>query len=136
MVLDTSFVIDLLRERAAGVDGPAASFLGRHRNATVSLPLFARCELELGAERSSDPQRERQALRELTELVTPIDPAPGFEVVYAQVVSRLLSSGTPIPLMDALIGTLALQYSQAVVTRDVDHFRSIPGLVVHEYRKP
>ena len=62
--------------------------------------------------------------------------AAGFEVVYARVVSTLLSSGTPIPLMDALIGTLALQCSQAVVTREVEHFRRIPRLVVHDHREP
>ena len=135
MVLDTSFVVDLLRERATGLNGPATRFLSLHRGDSVTLPLFCRCELELGAERSSNPGRERRALTAIIDLVNPIGPEPGFETVYARAAAALLAAGTPIPVMDLLIGVVALQHAEPVVTRDVEHFRRIPGLVVHGYRE-
>jgi predicted nucleic acid-binding protein len=48
-------------------------------------------------------------------------------------VSFLKRSGTPVPLMDILIGTSAKEQGLAVLTRDVSHFRRIPMLSVMEY---
>jgi predicted nucleic acid-binding protein len=46
----------------------------------------------------------------------------------------MLAAGTPIPVMDALIGALALQHSEPLVTRDTEHFSRIEGLVVLDHR--
>jgi tRNA(fMet)-specific endonuclease VapC len=134
MMLDTSFVVDLLRERSGDTPGPAYSFLRRHRDKKLRMPLFVQCELALGVQRSQNPERERRKLQALSEYIQVVFPAAGFAQVYADIVARLLDEGTPIPVMDALIGTLSLQHGEPLVTRDTTHFRRISGLVVSEYR--
>jgi tRNA(fMet)-specific endonuclease VapC len=133
MMLDTSFVVALLREQRRQIRGPASSFLRQNQNVRLRMPLYAKCELELGAERSTHPERERRAVQSLTEFVEPVFPGPGFALIYAQTVASLLAAGTPVPVMDALIGALALEHSEPLVTRDAEHFSRIPGLVVLDY---
>lgn len=139
MMLDTSYVVDLLRERGQGITGPAIAFLARHQSEKLRMPLFTLCELQLGVERAGlgvgrgEEERELRALQSLAEFVETVYPEPGFSVMYARTVSRLLGRGTPIPVMDALIGSIALQHSERIVTRDVEHFRRIDGLVVLDY---
>jgi tRNA(fMet)-specific endonuclease VapC len=132
-MLDTSFIIALLREQRRQINGPAASFLRANQNAKLRMPLFAKCELELGAERSAHPERERRNVQSLTEFVEPVFPGAGFALIYARTVASLLAAGTPVPVMDALIGALALEHSEPIVTSDTDHFSRIPGLVVLDY---
>ena len=50
-----------------------------------------------------------------------------------EVSAALLKNGTPIPVMDLLLGVTAKRFAALVLTRDVTHFRRIPGLVVEEY---
>ena len=46
--LDTSFLVDLLRERARGVEGAASAFLARHLEDELCASVFVACELLLG----------------------------------------------------------------------------------------
>ena len=133
MMLDTSYIIDLLRERTSQ-PGPATAFLERHRAVKLRMPLFVLCELELGVVRAGDPQGERHALETLSEYIEPVFPGVGFAPIHARVVAGLLAAGTPIPVMDALIGALAVQHSEPIVTRDTEHFGRIDGLVVLDHR--
>ena len=133
MMLDTSYIIDLLRERASQ-PGPATAFLERHRAVKLRMPLFVLCELELGVARADDSQVQRHALETLSEYIEPVFPGVGFAPVHAGVVAALLAAGTPIPVMDALIGALALQHSEPLVTRDTEHFSRIEGLIVLDHR--
>ena len=99
----------------------------------LRMPVFTLCELQLGVERSTDSEGERSALQTLAEFIEPVFPSVGFSVVYAQMVSRLLTAGTPIPVMDALIAATALQHAEPLVTRDTEHFSRIEDLVVLTY---
>lgn len=135
MMLDTTYVVDLLRERNRGAHGPATAFLKEHAAVKLRLPIFALCELQLGVDRSRRPARERQRLQQLTEYLEPVYPEPGFARVYSQLASRLLNAGTPIPLMDLLIGTMAVQHAEPLVTGDLDHFGRIETLVLLPYRQ-
>lgn len=55
--------------------------------------------------------------------------------MYSQLASKLLSAGTPIPLMDLLIGTMAVQHAEPLVTGDMEHFGRIDALVLLSYRQ-
>jgi hypothetical protein len=50
--LDTSFVVDLLRETTRGASGPASAFLEKHLDDELRMSLFVACGLSLGVERS------------------------------------------------------------------------------------
>lgn len=133
MMLDTSYVIDLMRERRAERIGSATDFLRKHLSTKLRMPLFVLCELQLGVERSGESELERHALQSLCEYVDPVFPEVGFSLIYAQLVASLLSHGTPVPAMDALVAATALQHAEPLVTRDVEHFSRVDGLVVLSY---
>ena len=94
------------------------------------MPVFVRCELEVGVQRSGNPAKDSGHLEALCEFVEQVYPEPGFAHVYSQIVARLLAAGKPIPVVDALIATVAIQNDEALVTRDTSHFRLVEGLVV------
>ncbi|MBU8912559.1 MAG: type II toxin-antitoxin system VapC family toxin [Spirochaetales bacterium] len=133
MVVDTSFVVDLMRERHAGQSGPAIDLLRRHATVKLRMPVFVACELELGATRSRDSSTEQQRLSALTEFMEVVYPQPGFATIYGGMVATLLQIGFPVPVMDALIACTAIQHSEPLITRDREHFARIPGLVVEAY---
>lgn len=132
MVLDTSVCVDLLRERGRGENGPAHAAVGRLGNTPVYISFFSVCELETGAV-LSERESEKRRLNALTLQLTIIRPDDAFPVLYAEAAAHLLRAGTPIPVMDLLIGITAKARSLPVLTRDVTHFSRIPGLVVEEY---
>ena len=133
MIVDTSFVVDLMRERHAGHGGAALRLLRRHATAKLRMPVFVACELELGVARSRDSRTEQQRLSALTEFMEIVYPQPGFATIYGGMVAILLQAGNPVPVMDALIACTAIQYSEPLITRDREHFARISGLVVETY---
>lgn len=133
MMLDTSVCIDLLRETARGVEGPARQALAALGNVGVSISVYTECELRTGLELSERPDEERLRLTHLLERLNILHPEPGFPVLYAECAAALLKRGTPIPVMDLLIGVTAKSHGLAVLTRDTKHFSRIPGLVVLGY---
>jgi tRNA(fMet)-specific endonuclease VapC len=130
---DTSFCIDLLREQSRGTRGPASSKLEKLTGKPVLISLFVLCELRAGAEMSDNPRQELSRVIRLVEGFDIISPTPPFEVLYGETVGALMRSGTPIPRMDVLLGVMAKSFGMPVLTRDVNHFGKIPGLVVEEY---
>jgi predicted nucleic acid-binding protein len=130
---DTSFCIDLLREQGHGTKGPASAKLESLAGRSLLLSLFVLCELRAGAEMSRNPRRELSRVVRLTEGFDIISPTPPFAVLYGEVLAAVLKNGTPIPRMDLLLGVMAKSFGMPVLTRDVNHFGEIPGLVIEEY---
>ena len=135
MMLDTSYIVDLLREQASGRPGPAARFLQDHRASKLRMPVFVLCELQLGVLRGRNTQDAHAAVEQLAEFIEPVYPSAGFAPAYAMIVASLLQAGTQIPTMDALIGSMAVVHSEPIVTADVEHFSRIKNLVVLHYRE-
>ena len=48
--LDTSYLVDLLRERSRGSVGPATRFLERHLEDELRMSVFVACELFTGVD--------------------------------------------------------------------------------------
>lgn len=78
--------------------------------------------------------READNRRELTVFLD----SPRVEVlavdhetadVYAEILVRLRSQGTPIPTNDIWIAAVAFQYGLKLFTRD-RHFQQVPGLIL------
>jgi predicted nucleic acid-binding protein len=133
MVLDTSVCVDLLREAGRGAQGPATEAVGELGNTPVHLSVFSVCELETGVRLAVRPSQEQARLKHLLRRLTVLYPAPGFSALYAEAAAVLIAAGTPIPVMDLLIGVTAKAHSMPVLTRDPDHFSRVPGLVVESY---
>ena len=133
MLLDTSFCIDLMKEQAGGRRGPATEKLESLGEERLAISVFTLGELFAGAESSSNSRREHERLKALIDTIDVIYPEKRFARLYGETVNFLKRLGTPVPLMDILIGTTAKEHGLAVLTRDVTRFRKIPMLSVMEY---
>jgi predicted nucleic acid-binding protein len=97
------------------------------------MSVFTVCELEAGAASSKNPRRERERIRLLTARRSVIAPDERFARLYGESKAAVRTAGTPVPLMDLLIGVSALQAGEPLLTRDPQHFKKIPGLAVETY---
>ncbi|MQA90841.1 MAG: PIN domain-containing protein [Gemmatimonas sp.] len=129
--LDTSFLIDLQRERLKSErDGPAHRFLRRHADAELFLSTVALGEFAEGFADTEDAIV--RAVREQHTLVA-IDEATAL--TYAGILRRLRRSGRLIGTNDLWIGVSSLTHGLAVVTANPEHFRRIDGLHVIAHRE-
>ena len=90
-------------------------------------------ELERGWHRSNTPEVAAKRRRYLDEVLS-ILPVEAFTcemgVLAAKIDAEMKKAGLVIATADLLIGITALHYGYALGTRNVRHFRMIPGLQV------
>jgi tRNA(fMet)-specific endonuclease VapC len=130
--LDTSFLVDLIRDFARGKRGRAARFL-EGMDDEVRLSVHAVCELLAGVESSRSRAEEAKRVGHLLAGL-PVDyPAEGFAETYASLFGQLTAKGARIPTMDLLIATAAVLADARIVTRDEKDFSRVPGLTVVSY---
>jgi tRNA(fMet)-specific endonuclease VapC len=131
--LDTTFCIDLMRERKQGKEGPASRKLASLGETPLYVSLFVACELHAGARLSNNPLRELRKVETLLEIVEIIQPERSFAVAYGEAEAILRRKGEAVPTMDLLIGLTAKLHGLPLLTADEKHFRRIPGLIVETY---
>lgn len=133
---DSSFLVDLLRERRREQHGPARRFLaGISDEEEGGVSVHAVCELHVGIVLSSDREAERQRVEQLLSTLSIAIPDATFPSTYARLLTSLRSQGIPVATMDLLIGTAAVCASAPLVTGNPKHFRRIPDLEVLTYRR-
>ena len=131
--LDTSFLVDLLRETAKGSDGPARQKLASLADAELWVSVHVACELRAGAELSTNPEAERAKIDTLLGGVQIAYPDERFAPAYGRLLAWLRKRGDTIATMDLLIATAAIVDSAPIVTRNTKHFIRVPGLTVIDY---
>jgi tRNA(fMet)-specific endonuclease VapC len=132
--LDTSFLVDLLREQARGKNGPATAWLEAHAATPLAASIFVHCELHAGAAGAAHPGREREKVGRLLGAVSLVIPSPTFAAVYGATLVRVQRSSRTVSTMDLLIATAALEDNAALVTANPRHFNIVPDLEVLLYR--
>ncbi len=134
-VLETTFVIDLIKESKRRRAGPASNKLETlaESGEILRIAIFTIAELFVGVAKSTRPQQERAAIE---QCVMPFEVLP-FErataEVFGAVVGELEQRGETISDIDALIASVALENGELLVTRNRRHFDRIPGLRVESY---
>ncbi|HSW29596.1 MAG TPA: type II toxin-antitoxin system VapC family toxin [Longimicrobiales bacterium] len=131
--LDTSFLVDLLREGARGGQGAAHAMLDRLPGQELVVSVHVACELFAGAELSADPASERERVTSLLRALQVTYPSDRFAARYGSVLAELRRRGETVSTMDLLIGTAALVDDAPLVTRNARDFERLPGLRVVTY---
>jgi len=131
--LDTTFCIDLMREQHRSVEGPATQKLRGLGSSPLFASVFVLCELQTGVRLSAHPKRELQKVERLSATLNVVYPDASFAVAYGEVEAFLRKNGTPVSTMDLLIGVTAKMRGLPLLTRNVQHFAVIPGLVLETY---
>jgi tRNA(fMet)-specific endonuclease VapC len=134
-VLETTFVIDLMKESKRGRPGPASQKLRdlTVRGEVLRIAIFTIAELFVGVAKGSRPHEERTAIE---QSIAPFDVLPferGTAEIFGSIVGELEKQGQRISDIDALIASVALEINELIVTRNRKHFDRIPGLRVEDY---
>jgi predicted nucleic acid-binding protein len=129
--VDTSFLIDLERERIRGGKGGAHEWLDEHDSSELFLSVVALAEF---AEGFADPNDPHLAAVRQCHHVLPIDADIALE--YARQARRLRRLGRLIGSNDLWIAVTALCHETPIVTANASQFRRVQGLEVLEYRRP
>ncbi len=131
--LDTSYLIDLLRESAHGQTGSASRFLETVADEELAISVFVACELAAGAAQSARPMTEKRRVEQLCAGLSVGFPDERFAPAYGSLLAALERDRGRISTMDLLIATSAVLAQAPLVTRNVKDFERVPGLEVLTY---
>jgi tRNA(fMet)-specific endonuclease VapC len=128
-MLDTNTCIFLIKRKPAKV---LARF-SRHAVGDIGLSSITLAELQYGTAKSSQPEKNQQAL---SEFLLPLEIAEFDQkaaTIYGVVRATLEKEGTPIGSLDTLIGAHALSLGATLVTNNTKEFKRIPKLKVADW---
>lgn len=134
VILDSSVLIDAERQQlnVAQFLKHLAEKIGESEAAVSSITV---AELVHGIYRADTPERAARRRAFLDDLKATVPVYPITDVT-AELVGRISgessAQGVNIPFDDLLIGACALERGSAVATRNLRHFRMIPGLEVKQ----
>jgi predicted nucleic acid-binding protein len=130
VILDSSVVIEAERQRlnAAQFLKQIVQKLGDMETALCSVTV---AELVHGIYRADTPERRERRRAFIDDLKATVPVYPITEST-AELVGKIgaesSAAGVTIPFDDLLIGACALERGYAIATRNLRHFRRIPGL--------
>lgn len=127
LILETTFLIDLEREHKRR-PGPALAFLEAEPDARLYLPFVVAGELAAGLS-MRDRVRWQGFLAPFYVLPSTAD----VSWHYGRTFRHLYDTGTMIGANDIWIAATGLAYDMPVVTRNVEHYRRVPGLEIASY---
>lgn len=130
--VDTTFVIDLLREQRRSGQGRAHDKLRQLGDTLLHLSVFAVCELEAGAALHHD-REESQRVQRICACFEVVYPDEHFAHRYGTTLAELKRRRITVATMDLLIGVHTLVYAESIITRNLRHFQHIPYLQVEAY---
>jgi predicted nucleic acid-binding protein len=132
--LDSSFLVDLLRETSRNRPDRAVRFIDTLDAAEVlGMSVFVLCELVAGAELSRKPSQEIEAIDRVSSGLQIAYPDDRFAPAYGKLLASLRRSGQQIGTMDLLIATAAVLEDARLVTRNVKEFSRVPSLDILAY---
>ena len=130
MILDTSFLIDVMNADDAAldkVDEIEADGLEQH------VPAMTLQELFIGVGASDLPERERHKIEYVIESRPILPTTEEIARKAGRIDGMLRKQGDRIDVGDATIGATGVVLDEPVVTANPDHFERIPGLEVEHY---
>ncbi len=131
--LDTTFLVDLLRETSRKRPGPATAFLEREEAEPLAASVFVVCELLAGAEHTANPAAERDRVQQLLQGLDIVYPDETLAPLYARLLASMKKAGRTTSTMDLLIAATAVAAEAPLLTRNVKHFQHMPTLDLRSY---
>jgi tRNA(fMet)-specific endonuclease VapC len=123
-MLDTDISSYIIKRRPATL----ADKFEKHAEA-LSVSVMTAAELRFGAEKAGRPKLA-ELVEAYLERLAILDWTNEVSVHYARIRSQFERSGKPIGNMDLLIASHAVSQGMTLVTNNLKHFSSVPGLKV------
>jgi tRNA(fMet)-specific endonuclease VapC len=130
-LLDTNVCIHIIRRQPQVV-------LRRFENygvGEVGVSSVTVAELRYGAEKSSRPEQNLEALGRFLLPLEVLAFGEEAAAAYGRVRAVLERAGTPIGPLDTLIAAHAVSISVTLVTNNTREFRRVPGLEVEDWTR-
>jgi tRNA(fMet)-specific endonuclease VapC len=132
--LDSSLLIDLLREMAAERPGRAFDALEVLDDGEVlGVSVHVMCELRVGAELVRRPREAHDTLDRLVSGLQVRYPDERFAPAYSRLLADVHRRRQTVATMDLLIATAAILDDAPLITANVKDFARVPGLRVIRY---
>lgn len=128
-VLDTSFIVDLLRGKKEAFEKLAEMEAEEIILNTTEINVI---ELYRGAYFSMKTNQNLEKIKEILESFQVLELEEPVYEVFASLSASLLSRGKAIGAFDELIAAIILCHDGKIVTRD-NHFKEVPGIEVITY---
>lgn len=129
MILDSTFLVDLERERKRGEAGAAVGFLGGHEDVSFAITFTIAGELAAGRSLGLDREKWERFIRPFRLFGYNSEVAWAFGHSFRQ----LQREGRMIGANDLWIAATALANDVPVVTRNDREFSRVEGLKVFGY---
>jgi predicted nucleic acid-binding protein len=129
LILETSFLVDLERERHRAREGAAHRFLERNAGSRVYVTFTTAGELAAGPRIA-----EREAWERFLQPFGVLRWTRDVAWEYGRAYRHLADEGRLIGANDLWIGATALANRMPLVTANAEHFRRIAHLEVRRYR--
>ncbi len=132
--LDTTILIDLAGRNSQRKQQATRKIEELARNAqTLATTRFNIAELYVGVARSRRPEEDERAVATLLSEFEVLEFNDAAARVFGAITGFLQQIGRPAGDMDVLIAATAMTYGHSLVTRNPQHFRHIPTLIVEDY---
>ncbi|MFB6208637.1 MAG: PIN domain-containing protein [Candidatus Nanohaloarchaea archaeon] len=132
MIVDTSFIIDLMDDKEEAIKKLTEI---EKRDVTISVTPVTAFELRYGALQYHDTESEKtkinQTLDELSTRRLPLGWSQGNQA--AEIMHKLEKQGDKIEFEDVTIASLAKDTDQKILTGNPEHFQKINGVEVESY---
>ena len=129
MILDSTFLVDLERERKRGESGGAVTFLRAHADLSFAITFTIAGELAAGRSLGLDREKWARFIHPFRFYGYSPDVAWRFGASFRQ----LQRDGLMIGANDLWIAATALTHDESVVTRNDREFSRVEGLKVFGY---
>lgn len=130
-LLDTNICIYIIKKKPAEV-------FERFKKLTigdVGISSITLAELQFGIEKSSNSEKNREALAKFLTPIEIIDYGYDATVEYGKIRAELEKSGVPIGPLDMLIASHAKSLDVILVTNNVKEFERIADLKIENWAK-
>ena len=131
--LDTSFLVDVIRETRRNVAGPAREWLAANPSEVIAISVPVLCELMVGAALHAKPGEELRRVERICAGLPVAQLDERVPAVFASAGADLIRKGAQVATMDLLIASIALADGAALLTRNERDFERIQGLKVITY---
>ncbi len=128
-MLDTNICIYIIKKRPEAVLGK----FKKHHISDIGISTITLAELEYGVARSSNPDKNKQAL---LQFLAPMEISAFDDLAalhYGEIREYLERTGNIIGSMDLLIAAHARSLSITLVTNNTREFKRVPGLKLENW---
>lgn len=130
MLLDTSFIIDLLRGKESAVK--KIKMLESESLATnISSPSIF--ELFVGISLTKKPASEKKKIMDVLESWGTLVLDSKCAALGGKIHGLLIKEGQPIDPEDSMIAGIAITHSEILLTNNTKHFNRVPDITLEEY---